>query len=343
MPAAGCCCLPSQSALHQPPPVPVLVLLLVGYGVLTALFRPALTAYIPELVALDRLAAANAAYYIALQAAMLAGPAIGAALIGLGSATIALQLNGASFLLAAAATVALPARPPAAPSRGEGVASLLEGFRVARRSGWIGGTIVLISITNLGIIGAQRVALPKAAADRYGHLGGYSATMVAIALGSIVAATLASRARPPREPGRTTYTAALVLGAATAGFGVARGIVLAVLLGLAFGAGQQLAELWWITSLQRLLPDRLRGRVAAVADFGSLALLPLSFAIGGVIVEAVGPQVVLLAAGAIGMLTATIGLVVPAVHRWRPVVDGLAADTSGRSDPRSSSLLEGGT
>jgi len=211
-----------------------------------------------------------------------------------------------------------------------------------RRAGWIGGTIVLISITNLvGIIGAQRVALPRAAADRYGQLGGYGATMVAIAPGAILAAWLASRARPPREPGRTTYTAALVLGMATAGFGVARGIVLAVLLGLAFGAGQQLAELWWITSLQRLLPDRLRGRVAAVADFGSLVFLPLSFAVGGVVVEAVGPQVVLLGAGAIGMLTATIGLLVPTLHRWRPLINDTAADASSRRDPRSSSLPRG--
>jgi hypothetical protein len=36
--------------------------LMVGYGVLTALFRPALTAYIPELVQPDRLAAANALF-----------------------------------------------------------------------------------------------------------------------------------------------------------------------------------------------------------------------------------------------------------------------------------------
>src|SRR6266540_1826971 len=198
---------------------------MVAYGILTALFRPALVAYMPELVPSDRLTAANAAYYIALQAAMLVGPAIGAALVGLGSPTTALRLNGVSFLLAAA-TVPLPARPPAATSNGQALAPLLEGFGVARRAGWIGGTIVLISITNLGIIGAERIALPRAAADRYGHLGGYSATMVAIAAGAIVAAWLASRLRPPREPGRTTYTAALVLGTATLGFGVARGIAL---------------------------------------------------------------------------------------------------------------------
>ena len=62
-----------------------------------------------------------------------------------------------------------------------------------------------------------------------------------------------------------------------------------------------------------------------MADFGSLVFLPLSFAAGGVVVEAVGPQRVLLAAGAIGVLTATTGLPVPTLHRWRPFDSHIAA------------------
>src|SRR6266496_3565836 len=87
---------------------------------------------------------------------------------------------------------------------------MMEGFRGARRVGWVGGTILLISVSNLGIIGAERLALPRAAAGRYGQLGGYGATVIAI---------VAGRSRPPREPGRTTYVAALVQGLATLSFG----------------------------------------------------------------------------------------------------------------------------
>jgi hypothetical protein len=267
---------------------------------------------------------------------MILGPAAGAALLGLGSAGTALRLNGVSFLLAAITTLPLPARPPATTSRRGGLAEMVEGFRVARRVGWVGGAITLVSLISLSIIGAERLALPRAAADHYGHLAGYGATVVAIAAGGILAAVVAGRLRPPRESGRSTYTAVLALGAATLGLGLARGIVLAVLLGLMFGASQQLAELWWTTSLQRNVPDRMRGRVIAVDHFGSLVFLPLSFAVGGVVVEAVGSEVVLLGAGVIGVLATTIGLAVPAVHRWRPVDDDPAAEAAAGREQRSS-------
>src|SRR6266540_6995515 len=60
-------------ALHQPPPVPALALLVIAYGVLTALFRPALVAYLPELVQSDRLASANSLLAVSMQTSMVAG------------------------------------------------------------------------------------------------------------------------------------------------------------------------------------------------------------------------------------------------------------------------------
>jgi Major Facilitator Superfamily len=330
------------AALHRPAPVLALALLMVGYGILTALFRPALVAYLPELVQSDRLAAANALYGVSQRTSMVVGPLLGTVLVGFGSAPVALRLNGLSFLLAAATTLLLPAGSPAA-GASRGLAHVVEGFRVARRVGWVGGTIVIIAVANLGTITAERLALPCAAADRYGKLGGYGAIVVAIAAGAVLASIAIGRARPLRDPGRVVYTAALLLGAATLGFGLARGIVAAVLIGLAFGAGQQTAHLLWITSLQHNTPDRLRGRVAAVADFGSFVFLPVSFAVGGLVVQAAGPQLVLLAAGANGMLAATIGLAVPALHRWRPFDDALVAVAARQRDPRSASLPEGQT
>ena len=115
------------AALHHAPSVPVLAGLLVGYGILTALSRVALAAYLPEIVPPERLQAANALYGIALQASMICGPAAGTALLSLGSATTALRLDGLSFLLAAITILPLPARPPAATGRRSGLAQMLEG------------------------------------------------------------------------------------------------------------------------------------------------------------------------------------------------------------------------
>jgi MFS family permease len=306
------------AALHRPPPRLVLALLVIAFGVLTALFRPALVAYVPEVVERERLAAANSLLALSSQAALVLGPAVGAGLVSLGSAPAALRLDGLSFLLAAASTLPLPGRAPAS-SRSSPLAQAVEGFRTARRVGWVGGTILLCSLANLGMIGAERLALPKAAQERYGQLGGYGAVLVALGVGAVVAAVFTGRSSQPRQPGRVAYAGVLVLGLATAAFGLVHGIVAAALVGFAFGFGQELFEILWTTGLQRNVPDRLLGRVSAVEQFGSFLFLPLSFAFGGLVVQAVSPELVLFGAGTIGAALAVIGLTVPALHRWRPL------------------------
>ncbi|HZD72442.1 MAG TPA: MFS transporter, partial [Actinomycetota bacterium] len=319
----GVVLLALAAALHQPPSTLRLALLVAAFGLLTALFRPALRAYVPEVVQRERLAAANSLLVLSQQTSVVLGPAIGAGLVGLGSAPTALRLDGLSFIVAALTTLPLPRRPPASPT-GSALAQVAEGFRAARRVGWIGGSIVLFSMVNIATISAERLALPRAAEERFGALGGYGALLVAIGAGSGLAAVIVGRSAPPREPGRTAYSGLLLFGAATAGFGIARGLVAAVLIGLAFGFGQQLFELLWTIGLQQNVPDRLLGRINAVDQFGSFLFLPLSFAFGGLLVQSVDPALVMIAAGLVAVAAATIGVSAPRLHLWRPFPAGIA-------------------
>jgi DHA3 family tetracycline resistance protein-like MFS transporter len=282
------------AALHRPESTVTLALLVAAFGLLTGMFRPALLAYVPEVVERDRLAAANSLLALSQQASVVMGPAIGAGLVGLGSAPTALRLDGLSFLIAALTTLPLPHRRPAATASSP-LAQVAEGFRAARRVGWVGGSILLFSLVNIGTISAERLALPRAAEERFGQLGGYGAILVAIGGGAALAALVVGRSAALRQPGRTAYGGVALFGAATIGFGVARGIVAAVAIGLAFGFGQQMFELLWTTGLQQNVPDRLLGRISAVDQFGSFLFLPLSFAFGGLLVQSVHPEPVLIA------------------------------------------------
>jgi predicted MFS family arabinose efflux permease len=319
----GLLLLALAAELHQPISVPPLALLVAVFGLLTGLFRPALVAYVPEVVPRERLAAANSLLALSQQTSVVLGPALGAGLVGLGSAATALRLDGLSFLVAALATIPLAHRRPASSSRGV-LAQVAEGFRAARRVGWVGGTILLFSLVNIGTISAERLALPRAAEERFGQLGGYGAALVAIGAGSALAALVVGRSSARRGSGRIAYGGLLLFGVATMSFGVARGVVAAVVIGLAFGFGQQLFDLLWTIGLQQNVPDRLLGRISAVDQFGSFLFLPLSFAFGGLLVQSVDPEVVLVAAGVAGLLAAAIGLSVPALNRWRPFPDDLA-------------------
>jgi MFS family permease len=315
--ARGVLLLVMASALHRPASTLTLALLVAAFGVLTGLFRPALIAFVPEVIRRERLAAANSLLVLSQQTSVVLGPAIGAGLVGLGSAPTALRLDGLSFLIAALMTLPLPHRAPAS-TTGSVFAQVAEGFRAARRVAWIGGSILLFSVVNIATIAAERIALPRAAQERFGQLGGYGALMVAIGVGSALAALAVGRSAPPRQPGRTAYCGVLLFAVATAAFGITRGMVAAVVIGLAFGFGQELFELLWTIGLQQNVPDRLLGRISSVDQFGSFLFLPLSFAFGGLLVQSVDPELVLVAAGLAGLVGAVIGLTVPALHQWHP-------------------------
>ncbi|HZC98972.1 MAG TPA: hypothetical protein VFA46_01885 [Actinomycetes bacterium] len=56
------------------------------------------------------------------------------------------------------------------------------------------------------VVERERLALPRAAEQRYGQLGGYGSVLVALGVGAVVAAVLTGRSGQPRQPGRTAYS-----------------------------------------------------------------------------------------------------------------------------------------
>ena len=95
---------------------------------------------------------------------------------------------------------------------------------------------------------------------------------------------------------------------------------LAVVVVLAFGAGLAFAlfEIWWETALVRHIPPHALSRVSAYDWMGSLALLPLGFAIAGPLAAALGARTVL----GVGAAAALVVLVLALVPRGtRGLVD----------------------
>jgi MFS family permease len=323
--------------LHRPAPVIPLAALMVMFGAATALFRPALAAYIPEVAPQGRLQAANAWFGLSTRVALtMAGPALGAWLVGVGSAPTALRLDAATFVLSAATMLALPARRPE-PSRGGPFAQTLEGLRTVRLATWTGGGIH----SRPGQPGHRRRGADRAAAGRRRPVR--KARRVRRHPGR--RRRRRGRHQPAHEPpagARTAWPARLrrdlAFGLSTATLGLGHGVALGVAVGVLFGVGQELFDLLWVTGLQRLVPDRLLGRVFAVDHLGSYLLLPLSFGLGGLVVQAASPTLVLTAAGLAAATAGTLGLTVPALHRWRHLDDPrvpLAVQRQGCQDSQT--------
>ena len=91
--------------------------------------------------------------------------------------------------------------------------------------------------------------------------------------------------------------------------------------------------IWWETALVRHIPPNALSRVSAYDWMGSLALLPLGYAIAGPLASALGAQHVLLVGSGIGLLMLGATLV-PRSTRELADPEGLARRARALSDSR---------
>jgi len=99
-----------------------------------------------------------------------------------------------------------------------------------------------------------------------------------------------------------------------AGYGLARLPWQAMVACFAFNALEAAGTIVWITTKQRLVPNRLLGRVSSFDWFISIGLLPVSYALTGPVAAAIGPRPTLIWAGLIGAAVTFAFLFLPGLR-----------------------------
>lgn len=279
--------------------IPIAVVLGAGEG----LFLPGSFSIIPPLVPGDDLQAANALSSSGTQLATLAGPAIGGALVALGSPSLAFALDAASFAVSAITlaglrrvprslppTDAAPGTPPGtAPDEvPRGKRSLLAMFRCER----ILQIILLVDIAaNLGSGGMSEVALPSLAhGPLHSGASGYGVILAAFGGGALVGTIIAGQSSRPRRPA-VTGSAAFLMEAVCIAVVPCLGGTFAVAaamagLGITNGFGNVLTG----TAFQRWAPPDMLGRLAGFLTLGSFGVFPVSVALAAFFTRDLGPR-----------------------------------------------------
>lgn len=305
-----------------PPPAGLVGAILVLAGA-EAVFRPALAAALPGLVA-DRamLPAANALFDTTDRSARLVGPGLIGLLAGLVPVVHFFSLDALSFLLSAAAVLALGrgVRLPPRPRAG-GLAGIAHGFAVVRghRLLW---TVLLFSGPINGLwLASFYLALPllieQAGIAGPGGTGLGAFGLVISAYGCTnLAATLVIGSRAvPAHPGRMMFTGSLIVGLGTAGLAMGSAAGLGALMAAAaFGAvGGPMKDIPLAVLRQTALPAQ--DVAAAVRAFmvtaygGSLAaMLAAPWA-----ARLLGPGRLVVTCGSLLMGLAALGL----LRHWR--------------------------
>ena len=291
------------------------------FGAGTAFFGPAFDAIVPELVPDELLTQANSLDQFARPAAWrMLGPALGGWIIAASGDHVggAFLVDAATFgasivclLLMRAHTVERDA------DRGAGAAwrEIKEGFGYVRSQTWLWGTLLAATFAYLAFLGPTDVLLPHIVKYEMGRSASDLGLILAMGgVGAMASALFMSRRQMPRRNMTFIYLVWTVSTLSVAGYGLARFPFQAMLACFLFNALEGAGTIVWMTTKQRLVPNRLLGRVSSFDWFISIGLLPVSLALTGPISDAIGARATLIWAGVIGAAVTFAFLFLPGLR-----------------------------
>lgn len=286
------------------------------FGVIDALFYPAVSAIVPMLVDEETLPPANALLQGSQQFAGLIGPAAAGVVVALVQTGPAFVLDAVSFAVAAIALVFVVGgrrvSKPASSDGGEKPPSILATIRAGLGYAWsdpaVRSLVLLTAAFNLAFTGPLSVGLPFMAEHT---LGGGSATfgilLSGFGAGALLGAVTAGSIRRVPRLGTTVLLIAIGLGVGLGLLGAAPNVIVAFGLLAAMGIGAGFINVHVISWLQGRTPEMMRGRVMSLVMIGSHGLAPVSYALAGLIVD-VGPVPLMFGvAGAIVVVASLAG------------------------------------
>lgn len=238
-----------------------LLLISVALGALRAFQMPAQQALTPCLVPAELLPRALAATASGMQAAIIAGPALGGVLY-IAGAQVTYAVSAVLFFVAAAGCFSIH-YDHTPPTGATSLATLVAGLR------FVFGRRVVLGAVSLDLfavlLGGATALLPIYAKDVL-HVGPWGLGLLrgAPAVGALAMSLALSRWPITRNAGRYLLTAVAVFGVATVVFGASSNFAASLAALAVSGAADMVSIVIRQTLAQLETPNDMRGRVSAV-------------------------------------------------------------------------------
>lgn len=256
-------------------------------GLAVAFFSPASQSVVPQTVSPARLAQANSLLRLTRSGSNVVGAALGGITVAAAGPGWAIAVDAASYAAAAAILtgLVLPARPARTASRL--TADLAEGWTEFWSRTWLWAIVAQFSLVNAADAAGFNLLGPVVARRDLGGARAWGLVLSAEAAGLVLGGLLSLRWQPSRP----------LLAGTIAVFPLALPIVVlavhpttAALAATALLAGiglEQFGVAWSVVMQEQIPADRL-SRVYSYDILGSVAAVPVGFALAGPLTAALG-------------------------------------------------------
>jgi MFS family permease len=297
------------------PSIPLFVIAILVFimGAGDAFGAPAAAAIMPTILPTEKLPAGNVARGIVVKLASIVGPGIG----GLSVIAIGGRLTFAvtTIFFAVGAYLLFPIVEPKYVKNVDApkfLVDLKEGLKTVWSMPWVAAVIAMASIQLMVVLGAEEVLLPIISRREFGTDTVFAASAALFSIGAVISALLAMRYQA-KHPGLVSISVwgILVVATLVLAFPISPTFVMVgyLIAGLSVGPW----DAYWVTAIQREIPQELQGRVFSIDHMGSVGLLPLGMALVGPAVNLVGEKELLIGASIFHVVVCIAVLFVPGV------------------------------
>ena len=293
----------------------VLLLALMGalFGVLNALWWPAMSGVLPEILPKEKLQHGNAIIAMTTNIGYVVGALIGGSMVTAFGSGWALLVDAITFLIAGILVWNLDLPTIVRENKNTVFQDLRSGWREFISHSWVVTIVISFAIINLAWESMLQILGPLNFADITNGPKFWSFNLAALTLGMLSGSLISLKVHFPRP----LLFAMLVIAASSVwDFSLAMKSPLWVTLICAFLSGMaiDIFMVVWNTSLQAHIPEESYSRVVAYDAFGSFGLSPLGIAAAGPLAELFGVSTMLYITGALTLLAALASLSVKSVR-----------------------------
>jgi MFS family permease len=287
-----------------------LYVLSVTFGIADAFFYPAFNSIVPKVLAKDEIEAGNAILRGMHELSLLIGSAPAGLLISAVGIYLAFGVDAISFALAALALsmmsdttnkLGLSTDKLYTSKEPLGIRNILsnisEGLKYAWNKPAFRAMFLAIAIIDFCFAGPLDIGLAWLANNRF--IGGASAFGIVLSSfgGGALVGTIIAGSVKLRHRGFTLALIGILAGIGLGLYGIIPDLLSAAILSVIMGVGVGIFNIVLISWLQKESPANMVGRIMSLLSFASVGVMPISFAISGVLVDVDVPIMFAVAGG----------------------------------------------
>lgn len=284
-------------------------------GILNALWYPAFSGLMPEVVPTEQLQSANSIVGLGANLSFTLGASAAGVMVSTVGPGWAIIVDAITFFVAGILVFGLrlpeespiPHRADFGDKRLTIVAQLKEGWVEFSSRRWIVVVVCSFSFYVMAWEGFLGVLAPVQSKDELGGAGDMSLMMLGFGSGAIVGTLVALRVRP-KHPMRLAVMVMPTLALWMFALAVPLPLWMLFLAAFLTGIEFDLFYALWITSLQTHVPDEALSRVGSYDAFGSTLFAPLGLFLAGPLAHWVGVRPTMIGAGVIVVVVSLVAL-----------------------------------